>query len=88
MPPGTGKGIGKGTQMGLYSKITPATTANPVRIVLGARECEVTSVREARAFFEAEEADDFADFLLADLGDDAGALVALRAKLDMMRAAL
>lgn len=86
MPPGTGKGIGKGTQMGSYSKITPANA--PVRIVLGARECEVTSVQEARAFFEAEEADDFADFLLADLGDDAGALVALRAKLDMMRAAL
>ncbi len=88
MPPDTGKGIGKGTQMGSYSRIMPATTATPVRIVLGARECEVTSLKEARAFFQAEQADDLADFLMADLGDDARALIALRAKLDMMRAAL
>lgn len=74
--------------MGSYSKITPATTTAPVRIVLGARECEVSSVKEARAFFEAEQADELADFLLADLGDDVSSLVALRAKLNMMRAAL
>lgn len=74
--------------MGSYSKITPATTTAPLRIVLGARECEVTSVKEARAFFEAEHADEVAEFLLSDLGDDPRSLIALRAKLNMMRAAL
>lgn len=64
------------------------TQGQPLRIILGDSSCEVETLAQARAFFSAENADAFADFLLCDIADDAHALMKLRRKLDRVRAVL
>ena len=78
--------------MGSYSrpraKTQTQTPPQPLRIVMGDSSCEVEPLAQARAFFSAENADAFADFLLSDIADDAHALMRLRRKLDRVRAVL
>lgn len=80
--------------MGSFSRprTSPASTSvtqdPPLRLILGDSSCEVENLAQARAFFKAENADAFAEFLLSDIADDAHALLNLRHRLERVRSVL